>query len=171
MVDDTRTTSTDQHRDAGFLDAGPGPLALRALTAEEVPVISALTQDAVLTAGDLRYDAGARQFALLLNRFRWEDADAAQGEGRQFERVRALLVMSDVMRVRTDGIDRTDSETVLSLLSLNWMPAQDGTGTLTLTFAGDGALELDCEALTIDLRDVTRPHVAVSGKMPAHDID
>ncbi len=171
MTDENRARPTDPGRDAAFLDSDPGPLALRALTAEEVPVISALTQDAVLTAGDLRYDRRARQFALLLNRFRWEDADTARDEGREFERVRALLVISDVLGVRTDGIDRSDAQTVLSLLALDWTPAQDGTGTLTLAFAGDGALALDCEALTLDLRDVTRPHRAVSGKMPAHDLD
>ena len=43
--------------DASFHDAdGHGPLALRAETADELPILSALCQDAVLTVGDIRYD-------------------------------------------------------------------------------------------------------------------
>ena len=60
--------------DASFHDAdGHGPLALRAETPDELPILSALCQDAVLTVGDIRYDGTARSLALLVSRFRWED--------------------------------------------------------------------------------------------------
>ena len=161
---------TDPHsRDARFADADPDqPLALRAEDAEDLPVLAALAQDAVLTVGDIAYDPRRRQLALLVSRFRWEDADAARAEGRPYERVRALLVLGDVLRVRHDGIDRDDPALVLSLLDLGWQPGDDGTGTLILQFAGDGAIAAEVEALSVDLRDVARPHRAVSGDMPAH---
>jgi hypothetical protein len=41
-------------------------------------------------------------------------------------------------------------------------------GRLTLTFAGDGALALEVEAINLALRDVTRPYQAPSGKTPSH---
>ena len=44
----------------------------------------------------------------------------------------------------------------------------DGTGTLTLTLAGDGAVALSVEALEVTLKDVTRPYRAPSGKVPSH---
>ena len=124
---------------------------------------------AVLTAGDMAHDGVARRFSLLLNRFRWEDADTARREGRPYERVRSLLVISDALRVRHDGIDRGDPATVLSLLDIGWQPGEDGTGVLTLTFAGDGAVAIDAECLSVDLRDVTRPYLAVSGDLPRHE--
>ena len=40
---------------------------------------------------------------------------------------------------------------------------------LTLTFAGDGAVAIDAECLSVDLRDVTRPYLAVSGDLPRHE--
>ncbi|MBV0891567.1 DUF2948 family protein [Paracoccus sp. Z118] len=165
----------DPSRDASFHDAGPGPLALRAETPEELPILSALAQDAVLTVGDIHYDRAARTLALLVSRFRWEDvAERAalneNPESRPYERARALLVIRDVTAVRSDGIDKTERDTVLSLLALDWTPGEDGTGTLILTFAGDGALAADCECLTVDLRDVNRPHKAVSGHMPRHEV-
>ena len=155
--------------DARFADADPDqPLALRAGDAGDLTVLAALAQDAVLSVADIFYDPRRRQLALLLSRFRWEDADAARAEGRAFERVRALLVIGDVLRVRHDGIDRSDQALVLSLLELGWQPGEDGTGTLTLQFAGDGAIAAEVEALSVDLRDVARPHRAVSGDMPSH---
>ena len=154
--------------DARFADAGPGPLALRAEDAQDLSVLSALVQDAVLPITELSSDPRARRLSLLLNRFRWEDADAARAEGRPFERVQALLVVSDVVRLASDGIDRTDRDLVLSLLALDWQPGEDGTGRLMLRFAGDGTLAAEVECVAVDLRDVTRPYVAPSGKAPAH---
>ena len=118
-------------RDARFADADADrPLAIRAEDARDLAVLAALAQDAVLTAADMAWDARARRLSLLVSRFRWEDAEAARAEGRPFERVRALLVVGDALRVRHDGIDRDDPGTVLSLLNLAWQPGPDGTGTL-----------------------------------------
>jgi hypothetical protein len=37
-----------------------------------------------------------------------------------------------------------------------------------LTLAGDGAIALEAEALEVTLKDVTRPYLAPSGKVPNH---
>ncbi|UXU73931.1 MULTISPECIES: DUF2948 family protein [unclassified Paracoccus (in: a-proteobacteria)] len=157
--------------DARFTDVDPAPLALMAEDAQDLAVISALVQDAVLTAGDMSYDGRRRQLALLVNRFRWEDADHARREGRPFERVRAVLLVSDALRVQSDGIDRKDRDLVLELLALRWLPDTDGTGRLLLEFAGDGTLAVDAECLNVELRDVTRPYAAPSGQAPQHSLD
>jgi hypothetical protein len=154
--------------DARFEDGGDRPINLGALDAGDLTVISALVQDAVLTAGDLHYRRGKRQFAVLLNRFRWEDRAAAERSGRAFERVRSLLLIGDVLAVRRQGIDPRDRDTVLSLLALEWVAGLDGSGRLVLTFAGDGAVALEVEALDITLKDVTRPYAAPSRKAPRH---
>lgn len=154
--------------DARFADADPAPLALLASDVEDLTIVSTLAQDAVLAVSDIGYDPRARQLALLLNRFRWEDADQARREGRPYERVRAVLLISDVQKVQSDGIDRKDGETVLELLALQWQPGEDGTGRLLLEFAGDGTLAVDAECLNVELRDVTRPYVAPSRKAPQH---
>ena len=155
--------------DASFHDADQGPLMLRTEAPEDVAVLSMLVQDAVLTGADVTFDRKRRQLALLINRFRWEDVEDAQREGRPFERVRALLVVSDITGIRSDGIDRGDDDEVLSLLALQWLPGADGTGQLQLDFAGDGTIQVDAECITIDLRDVTQPYLAPSGHMPTHD--
>ena len=154
--------------DARFEEGGEAPLRLVAQDAEDLKVISTLLQDAVLPLTELAFDARRRRFALLLNRFRWEDRAEAERVGRAYERVRSLLVVEDVRKVQTMGFVRADKELVLSLLSMSFDPGEEGAGWLTLTLAGDGAIALEVEALDVRLDDVTRPYRAPSGKVPGH---
>ena len=155
--------------DARFEDGGEAPLRLVAQDAEDLKVISTLVQDAVLPVTEMSHDPKRRRFALMLNRFRWEDREEAARAGRPFERVRSVLVVEDVLKVQSYGFDRAAKDMVLSLLSVDFTPGNDGTGRLTLTFAGDGAVALEVETLEVRLDDVTRPYRAPSGKVPAHD--
>jgi hypothetical protein len=154
--------------DARFEDADEGPLRLRALDAEDLKVLSSLVQDAVFPASEMTWDRRRRRFAVLLNRFRWEDAPAARKCRRPFERVQSVLAIEDVTRVASQGIERGDPDTILSLLSLDFEPGEDGTGRIVLTLAGDGAVGLEVEAVEVVLRDVTKPYAAPSGKAPEH---
>lgn len=154
--------------DARFEDGAERALRLKAEGPEDVEVIAALVQDAVLPANEMRWLKSKREFACLINRFRWEDKVAAERRGREFERVQSVLVVSDVMSVSQQGIEMRDADTVLSLLTLNFAPGDDGAGRLEMTFAGDGAVALDVEAVNLTLQDVTRPYRAPSGKAPSH---
>ncbi|WP_027245460.1 DUF2948 family protein [Leisingera daeponensis] len=154
--------------DASFEDGREIPLNLGALEEEDLKVISSLIQDAVFPATEMSWRASQRRFALLLNRFRWEDRDAAERRGRAYERVQSLLVVDNVLRVASQGVDRKDKDLVLSLLAVSFEPGEDGTGHVLLTLAGDGAIRLTVEALEVSLRDVTRPYRAPSGKAPDH---
>ena len=154
--------------DARFEDATEAPLHLVARDPEDLAVLSALVQDAVFPITEMRWQAGRRRFGLLINRFRWEDRDAAERAGRRFERVQSLLVVDEALSVRTQGINRQDRDTVLSLLAVSFEPGPDGTGRVILTLAGDGALALEVEALEVTLKDVTRPYLAPSAHAPSH---
>ena len=154
--------------DARFEDAGEGPLRLRALDAADLEVVSSLVQDAVFPASEMTWDRRRRRFAILLNRFRWEDAPAATSRRRPFERVQSVLAIEDVTGVASQGVGRGDADTILSILSLAFEPGEDGTGRVVLTLAGDGAIGVSVEALEVVLRDVTRPYEAPSGKAPTH---
>ncbi len=156
-------------RDARFEEAAEKALNLIAQDQDDLRILSALSQDAVLTVGDMRYDGRKRQVSLLVNRFRWEDRLAAEREKRPYERVRTLIAVEDVRRARIQGLKREALDTVIALMAMEFAPGQDGTGTLTLTFSGDGAVALDVEALEVTLTDVTRPYIAPSQKVPDHN--
>jgi len=147
--------------DARFEDGGEKALRLKALEAEELPVIASLVQDSVFPGSEMTWDRRGRRFALLLNRFRWEDRRAP-------ERVQSVLTIEDATKVASQGVERGDGDTVLSLLTLAWEPGEDGTGACVLTLAGDGAIRVEVEALEVTLTDVTRPYLAPSGKVPGH---
>lgn len=154
--------------DARFEDGVDAPLRLRAEGAEDLTVISALLQDAVGQSGDIAWMPRRRRLAMLVNRFRWEDAPRAELQGRPVERVRAMLVIDGALRVRASGIDPRARDLVLSLLALGFEPGEDGAGILRLMLAGDGEIAVDVEAVEVSLRDVTRPYAAPSGRRPAH---
>ncbi len=154
--------------DARFEDGSEPALSLRAETPEDLAIISALVQDAILPIGELRWDRKGRTLALFLNRFRWEDRARAEAENRPFERARALLVIADVIAMASQGLPRDDKDMILSVLTLAWEPGAEGAGRVILTLAGDGAIAATVECMDVTLRDVTRPYRAPSGKAPHH---
>jgi hypothetical protein len=154
--------------DARFEDGGDKPLRLLAVDADDLGVIAALTQDAVFPSNEMAWHPKDREFAILLNRFRWEDADVARKRGRPVERVQSVLLFGDVHKVQSQGVDRGDADTIMSLLSIKFEPGEDGTGRVVLTLAGDGAIALDVETINARLQDVTRPYIAPSRKTPDH---
>jgi hypothetical protein len=151
--------------DARFEDGREAPVNLGAFDAEDLQVISSLVQDAVLPASEMRFERKARRFALLLNRFRWEEGPA---RATQPERVQSVLVCHGVEAVASQGIDREDADTILSLLAVTFEETDAPAGYIHLTFAGDGALRLSVEALEVSLKDVTRPYLAPSKQTPKH---
>ena len=158
--------------DARFEDGAPhapGTPALLATDPEDLAVISALVQDALLSADQIRYDRRRRRLALLLNRYCWEPRpDMARGEPA---RVRSLLVFGDVREVRAQGIHQHDPDAILSLLAIEHAPEADAAATLTIRVAGDGALRLEVDCIDVVLRDLSAPWPAASGRAPSHEGD
>lgn len=148
--------------DARFEDGREAPLNLGAMDADDLSVISALVQDAVLPITEMTYSVRDRRFAMLLNRFRWEE-----GEQRK-ERVQSVLGFDGVLKVASQGVDRSDKDMILSVLSLGFEAGEDGAGEIIVTLAGDGAMRLSVEAIEVRLKDVTKPYVAPSRHAPSH---
>ena len=128
---------------------------LMALDSEDLDVLAAHMQDAVLKEGDLQYDAKARQFALVANRFVWEEAEGRRQ--RSFERRRAAMHFDRVLSVRSRGIRRNDPEQVLSLLTVQFL-AEEGmdapSGVIELIFAEDVSVRLEVECIEVQLADL-----------------
>ena len=153
--------------DARFEDSGVAPINLGALDREDLTVLSAIVQDAVLKVKEIIWDAAHRRLVLLLNRFRWEDNEKAKRQGRDVERVQSLLVFENVIKVASKGVDHAHADMVLSVLSLEAQEA-DGAEYVMIILAGDGAIRVSCEAIEVTLKDVTRPYLAPSKKTPRH---
>lgn len=149
--------------DARFEDGADKPMRVLAQDPRDVAVFSAILQDAVGTVADVSYLSRKRQVAMLLNRFRWEDQEAARTAGRPLERVRCLLLIEGVSAFRAQGFGPQDHGLVFSILSLEFAGADDGSGRLEVILAGDGMFAVDVECLELRLQDVARPHIAGAG--------
>lgn len=152
--------------DASFEDGADQPLRLTAETGEDLSVISSLIQDAVCKMGRVTWMPKRRRFSMLLYRFRWEDADRAEADKREYERVASALTIDDVLAVRSRGVDSKDAEQVFSTLNVVFEPGEDGAGVLRIACSGEAMFEFDVECLNAALSDLTQPWAA-SGK-PQH---
>lgn len=139
------------------------PLRLRAEDAEDVTVLAACLQDATLRVADMTFQPKQRRFAMLLNRFRWEDENRVDARGKLVRalphvRVPAGLHFDGVLRVQSSGIDRGDA-TPLELLSIVAEPHGDAPAALlTLVFAGGGAVRLEVECVDAQMQDLGTPY-------------
>ena len=152
-------------QDARFEDGREAPLNLGALDADDLKVISSLVQDAVFPASEMRWHQKGARFALLLNRVRWEDTGTTRHAA---ERVQSVLMFNNVQRVSSQGVNKGDADTILSLLQIEFTETDAPSGDVLLTLAGDGVIRLTVEALDVTLKDVTRPYAAPSRKLPEH---
>ncbi|MBY0423506.1 MAG: DUF2948 family protein, partial [Parvularculaceae bacterium] len=131
------------------------PLRLVAGDADDLAVLSACLQDAIVKVGDCAYIPKQRRFAFVANRFVWEcAADRVRGP---FARVRVGAHFDDVISVRQQSIRADAKDAVLELLALRFDPGPDGGGAVTLDFAGGGAIRLDVESVNAQMADLTAP--------------
>ncbi len=125
-------------------------LHLTAFDAEDLGVISAQMQDAVIRFADLHYLKKQRRFALVANRFAWDALPEKQ-------RRRTGITFSDVTRVRRQGPQALGDLTVLSLLAITFTgdgKAESIGGTITLHFSGGHAIALEVDCIDVSFDDL-----------------
>ncbi|MCG6857544.1 MAG: DUF2948 family protein [Salaquimonas sp.] len=140
-------------------------LRLVALDTEDLSVISAHCQDAVLKPGDIRYFPAEHKLIVSMNRFAWELVDQAR---QPYERRRAALHFARVNKVSTLGIDRTASDQVLSLLAITFTEGEAPSGVIEFVFAGDAGIRLEVECIEAQLTDM--PASWEAGSKPKHEV-
>ncbi|HTZ35687.1 MAG TPA: DUF2948 family protein [Stellaceae bacterium] len=142
------------------------PLKLRAEDPEDLAVISAVLQDALVAVADFTYDRAARRFTLVANRFRWEaKPDGADGE-TGFERTLCALSFGEVEHVAYRGFRRRDDDRILSLLAIR---LGEAGGIVHLDFSGGAGLRLKAGALRVHASDVGEPWP--TAWRPDHEVD
>ena len=137
------------------------PLGLLAEDADDLRVVAAALQDAVLKLGDIHWAPATRQLTLALNRYRWE------GESRTSERVRAGLQLGSVLSVKARKLKRDAPRAVVELLDVAFEPGEAPGGVILLKFAGDADLRCEVECIDAVLTDVSAPWPAKS--RPDHE--
>jgi len=137
-----------------------------ALDGEDLEVVSAHLQDAVVKVSDVLWRPQEKRLVVALNRFDWEGAQAASPE---YRRRRAALRFERVMSCKCRNVNPAGKDAVLNLLAVEFSPTDAPAGVVTLIFSGDAALRLEVECLEAELADLGPTWTAVA--CPAHAID
>lgn len=140
------------------------PLKLIALDSDDLAIISAHLQDAVLKIGDIAWLPAERRFALALRRFDWEGA----ASGARRRRLSALH-FERVTGARSTGIDAGKPDVVLNLLAITFAERDAPAGDLTLHFSEGAAIRLDVECIEGQMKDLGPVWEAVA--TPGHPDD
>ena len=148
-------------------------LKLVALDSEDLDVISAHLQDAVIKVSDIAYLANERRFAALMNRFNWAGALERSDGDDPVTRHRTALRIERVLRAQTQRLDLQRKDQVLSLLAIQYeqLDKDDPGGHITLVFSGASAIRLEVEYIEMELRDLGGVWAASSKPKHAADVE
>ena len=144
-------------------------LKLIALDREDIEVVSAHLQDAVVKAADIRWRPAEKRLVIALNRFDWE---AAHGADPEFRRRRAALRFERVSACKCrncSAVEAVQTDRVLNLLAVVFESTDEPAGVVTLTFSGGAALRLEVECLEAELADLGPSWVTEC--CPAHKVE
>ncbi|MCJ2068446.1 DUF2948 family protein [Methylobacterium sp. J-030] len=136
-------------------------LRLAALDAEDLTVISAHLQDAILRPEDLTYLADEQRFLMVARRFDWTPDVPPR-------RRLAGLHIERVLAVKTRGLRRDDAMP-MSLLALTFTPTDAPSGVLDLVFSGGSGVRLEVECIEMRMKDLGPVWEAAT--RPGHDVD
>jgi hypothetical protein len=141
-------------------------LRLRAVDADDLSVIAACLQDALIPLSEMAYLADQRRFMAAFTRFQRERlADPSQCEGLTLSQ--SALVLDEVEAAKFRGLDSRFGAVRLELLTIVSEPGPDGLTYVTLVFAGDAAIQLHVRKLGATLEDFGEPWAATAA--PSHD--
>ncbi len=129
-------------------------LKLAAFDAEDLQVLSAHMQDAVIRVGDICYLPRERRFAFLANRFDWLSAGDGSGGAGEFQRRRTVIHFERVLRAQSSRIRQDRKDAVLELLAVHFDETEPPGGWITLVCAGGGMIRLEVECIEAAMKDL-----------------
>lgn len=125
-------------------------LKLIALDEEDLAVVSAHLQDAVVKMADMGFLPRLQRFAMVLNRFDWDQKVIANERVRR----RTGLHFERVREVKCRGMEEAQRTGVLNLLAVTFIPGDAPSGHVLLTFSGGAELRLDVECIEAGMKDL-----------------
>jgi hypothetical protein len=142
-------------------------LKLIALDKDDIAVVSAHVQDALVKVADVLWQPHERRFVMALNRFDWMNAvDGKSAKSSDYRRCRTALRFERVLACKCRDLDPSNKDALLNLLAVEFAERDSPSGTVTLTFSGGGVIRLDVECLEAELADLGEVYSA--GLCPDH---
>ena len=130
-------------------------LKLLATSDEDLRVVAAHLQDAIVSLQDIVNLKNNRIFLIQLNRFMWEDVE--KGVFRKNKRIRTVLKFDNVISVLSKNIDIKKDNNFLDFLTIESNLLPDKSYEIKLIFSGDSVIKIKAEVIDVALDDQGLP--------------
>jgi len=140
-------------------------LKLLGTSDEDLRVISAHLQDAIVSVQDIANLKRNRIFLIQLNRFMWEDIE--KGVFRKNKRIRTVLKFDNVSSVLSKNININNDKSFLDFLTIESNLLPDKSYEIKLIFSGDSVIKIKAEVIDVSLDDQGAPWETKA--QPKHD--
>jgi hypothetical protein len=140
-------------------------LKLLATSNEDLNVIAAHLQDAIVSVQDAANLKKNRIFLIQLNRFMWEDVE--KGLFRKNKRIRTILRFDNIISVSSKNVNTNKKKKFLDFLTIESNQLPDKSFEINLIFSGDSVIKIKTEVIDVTLDDQGSPWE--SKTQPKHD--
>jgi len=130
-------------------------LKLLATSDEDLRVVAAHLQDAIVSTQDIISLKKNRIFLIQLNRFMWEDVE--KGIFRKNKRIRTVLKFDNVINVLSKNINTNESKNFLDFLTIESNLLPDNSYEIKLIFSGNTMIKIKAEVIDVTLDDQGAP--------------
>tara|TARA_B000000557_G_scaffold257006_1_gene249852 strand:+ start:124 stop:567 length:444 start_codon:yes stop_codon:yes gene_type:complete len=126
-------------------------LKLIARTEEDLRVVSAHLQDAIVNVSDIANLKKNKIFLMQMNRFMWEDVE--KGVFRKNKRIRTIIKIENVLNVHSKNINQSKKDKFLDFLTIETNRMPDNNYEMKIVFAGDSIIKIISEVIEVTLDD------------------
>jgi len=126
-------------------------LKLIARTVDDLRVVSAHLQDAIVNNTDIANLEKNKIFLMQLNRFMWEDVE--KGVFRKNKRIRTILKFENVIKVVSKNINQSKKDKFLDFLTIETNQMPDNNYEMRIVFSGDSIIKVISEVIEVTLDD------------------
>ncbi len=126
-------------------------LKLIAKTKEDLRVVSAHLQDAIVNVSDIANLRKSKIFLMQLNRFMWEDVE--KGVFRKNKRIKSVLKFENIVKVYSKNINQLKKNKFLDFLTIETIQMPDNNYEMKIVFAGNSMIKIISEVIEVTLDD------------------
>ena len=130
-------------------------LKLLATSDEDLKVISAHLQDAIVLPNEIANLKKNRIFLIQLNRFMWEDVE--KGVFRKNKRTRTVLKFDNVVSVSSKNVSTLNKKKFLDFLTIESKSLPDKSYEIKLIFSGNAIIKINAEVIDVTIDDQGSP--------------
>ena len=119
---------------------------------EDLKVISAHSQDSIVTVKDIIFLKKNRIFLMMVNRFMWEDIE--KGIYRNNKRIRCAIKFEGILKVKSKKINQKNKNKRLECLAIKCNQILNKNYEIVFFFAGGAAITLISESIEVVMHDL-----------------